>query len=159
MFSIDFSQSNRRRFLAGTFTAMAGLTLTGGCQTLPTLVTCPIPEPEQAARIQDIVPVGTERRTAVEKLRDAGIGGTFSTGESIFYCSTWLQNEQERWHINVDVLFDKDGRVYAYRPDPHGPAATTAARQEEPGTATVSKPPKQVASAKQTGGVVDPFAE
>ena len=96
-------------------------------------------------------------QTAVEKLRDAGIGGTFSAGESIFYCSTWLQDEQERWHINVDVLFDKDGRVYAYRPDPHSPT-TAAAREEEPGTAAISKPPKQVASAKQTG-VVNPFAE
>src|SRR6187549_3541257 len=103
---------------AGLFAAMLV-----GCQTLPSLVQCPMPIVEQASRIQEIVPAGTPREAAIAKLKKAGIDGNFSEGHSIFYCETWQQDDDERWHINVQVLFDEEGKVYAYRPDPQSYAA------------------------------------
>jgi hypothetical protein len=146
----DFRRSyDRTLWLA----LVAGLAL--GCQTFPTLVVCPIPETEQAARIASLVPVGTDREAAIEKLREAGVNGQFSAGDTIFYCQTWLQDTNERWLVNVDVRFDEEGRVYAYRPAPQPGAASGL---QAAGTLKIAKPPKQVASARQ-GGVVDPFAE
>jgi hypothetical protein len=135
---------------------IAALALLFGCQTLsPALVPCPLPVAEQAARIQELVPLGTPREQAIERLKRAGIDGTLGAANSIYYCDTWRQNDQERWHINVELLFDQNGKVYAYRPDPSG---QVTAAHDDAGTAKVSKPPKQIASAKQVGAV-DPFAE
>ncbi len=126
-----------------------------GCQTLPAFVPCPLPTVEQATKVQEIVPIGTPRDDALAKLKQAGIEGSFGTSKSIFYCNTWQQDDKERWHINVDLLFDDRGELYGFRPDPQDRAATAS---DQPGTAKVTKKPKEVASAKQTG-IVDPFAE
>lgn len=143
----------RRMCVIGAASWAAAL-LFVGCQTLsPSLVPCPLPVSEQAARIRDIVPPGTPREEALAKLKKAGIEGTLGSANSIFYCDTWKQSDQERWHINVELLFDKDGKLYAYRPEPGNLAS-----RDDAGTAKLTKPPKEVASAKQTG-VVDPFAE
>ncbi len=143
------------RQLSGRLCA-AGLwtVLLVGCQTLPALTPCPLGSVEQAARIEQIVPIGTPREEAVAKLKKAGVEGTFSEGNSIYYCGTWAQSDKERWHIHVEMLFDGDGNVYAFRPDP----LRAAANQEEPGTAKVTKKPKEIASGAKVN-VVDPFAE
>lgn len=134
---------------------LLGLSL-AGCQTLPpSLVACPMPVVEQAARIQKLVPVGTSRDDAVANLKKAGIDGTFGTGNSVFYCDTWTQSESERWHLNVEVMFDESGNVYAYRPDPQLHAAIDA---DDAGSAKVGKMPKEVAAGPKAS-VVDPFAE
>lgn len=127
-----------------------------GCQTMsPALTSCPMPAVEQAARVQKIVPIGTPRDEAVAALKKAGIEGTFGTGNSIFYCDTWTQSDKERWHINVELLFNQSGEVYAYRPDPQLHASELS---EEAGSATVSKPPKEIAAGPKPS-IVDPFAE
>lgn len=127
-----------------------------GCQTMsPALTSCPMPVVEQAARVQKIVPIGMPREEAVAALKKAGIDGTFGTGNSIFYCDTWTQSDEERWHINVELLFNESGEVYAYRPDPELHAAGLS---ENVGTAKVTKPPKEVASGPKPS-IVDPFAE
>jgi hypothetical protein len=128
--------------------------LLAGCQTLPSLTPCPLGSVEQAARIQEIVPLGTPREEAVAKLKKAGVEGTFSEGNSIYYCGTWAQNDKERWHIHVEMLFDGDGKVYAFRPDPQH----VAVRQEEPGVTKIAKKPKEVAAGPKSS-VVDPFME
>jgi hypothetical protein len=124
-----------------------------GCQTMSTaLVPCPISTVEQATKIQEVARLGMNREQAIAALKQAGITGTFGTAQSIYYCDTWSQSDKEQWIINVQILFNEQGQVYAYRPDPKAIAA------EPPGTATAAKKPKQVASAKQSG-IVDPFSE
>jgi len=125
-----------------------------GCQTLPTLVQCPLPTTEQAARIEELVPAGTPREAAVATLKKAGIDGNFSDSNTVFYCDTWEQGDNERWHIHVQVLFDEQGKVYACRPDP----LTITASGAEPGAVKISKPPREVASGPKPS-VEDPFAE
>lgn len=149
----------RRRPLRPIWSWIA-ITLVGttliGCQTLPpSLVACPMSAVEQAARVQKIVPIGTPREDAVANLKKAGIDGTFGTGNSIFYCDTWTQSDDERWHMNVELLFNESGEVYAYRPDPERHAAGLP---DDVGTATVTKPPKEVAAGPKPS-IVDPFAE
>ena len=127
----------------------------GGCQSMPpSLVRCPLPAVEQAGQVEEIVPLGTMREDAVSRLKKAGIAGNFGEANSIFYCDVWNRSDSERWHINVALLFDEDGKLYAYRPDPHGNA--TAA--EETPAAAISKKIKDVTAPRQTG-LSDPFAE
>lgn len=127
-----------------------------GCQTLPpSLVACPLPAVEQAAHIQKLVPIGTPRDEAVAKLKQAGIAGTFGTGNSIFYCDTWTRGDDERWYMNVELLFNESGEVYAYRPDSERHAGGNL---DGVGTAKVAKPPKEVAAGPKST-LVDPFAE
>lgn len=127
----------------------------GGCQTMsPSLVPCPMPVVEQAAKVQELVPLGTPRDQAISKLKSAGIDGNFGTANSIYYCDTWKQSDKERWHISVELLFDEQGKVYAYRPDPQ----SSRQSQETAGSAKVTKPARQIAKGPKPS-VVDPFAE
>jgi hypothetical protein len=89
-----------------------------GCQLTPApgLVACPLPIGEQAAKVLQVVPLGTPREDVLVKLKDAGITGNFGENQSIFYCNTWEQNKAERWHLNVVLLFDEHGRLYETRP-------------------------------------------
>lgn len=91
-----------------------------GCQMTPApqLTECPLPVPEQTARILELVPLGTPRDEAIERLEKAGIVGNFSTGssKSTFYCDIWPQPDNERWHINVVLLFDENGVLYGTLP-------------------------------------------
>lgn len=125
-----------------------------GCQTMPpSLVSCPLPAAEQASRIEEIVPLGTTREDAISRLKKEGIAGNFGEAESIFYCDIWNRSDSERWHINVALLFDDDGKLYALRPDPHGQAAAA-----ETPAAAISKKIKDVTAPRHTG-LSDPFAE
>lgn len=97
-----------------------------GCQMTPApgLISCPFPVEEQTAKILEIVPLGTPRDEAIKRLEEAGIVGNFSIGDSksTYYCDVWQQGKDERWHINVVLLFDEDGILYGTRPQ----LATTA---------------------------------
>jgi hypothetical protein len=90
------------------------------CQLTPApiLVTCPLPAAEQAARLQTLVPLGTPRGDVLRILKENGIAGDFGENESLFYCDVWDHGDGERWHINVTLLFDEQGLLYATRPDP-----------------------------------------
>jgi hypothetical protein len=126
----------------------------GGCQTMPpSLVSCPLPAVEQASRIEELVPLGTTREEAISRLKKEGIAGNFGEADSIFYCDIWNRSDSERWHINVALLFDDDGKLYALRPDPHAQGAAT----DTPATA-ISKKIKDVTAPRHTG-LSDPFAE
>ncbi len=113
---------------------------TAGCQTTPApgLVSCPLPVDEQTAQILDIVPLGTPRDVVIEKLEKAGVIGNFSTGDSktTYYCDIWQREKDERWHINVVLLFDENGLLYSTRPRLGSPVAnpteTTAAPSADP---------------------------
>ncbi len=132
---------------------LAWVLLAAGCQTMsPSLVTCPWPAAEQARKIDELVPPGTTREEAVSRLKKAGIAGNFGEADSIYYCDIWNRSDSERWHINVALLFDEEGKLYALRPDPHGRAAA-----EQPPPATNLK--KRSAIAENGDGPGDPFTE
>ncbi len=96
------------------------VSVAAGCQMTPApgLVTCPLPVAEQTAKILDIAPLGTPRDEVIKKLDKAGVIGNFSTGDSksTYYCDVWQQDKDERWHINVVLLFDENGILYGTRP-------------------------------------------
>ncbi len=124
-----------------------------GCQMTPApgLVTCPLPVSEQTARILDIVPLGTSRDDAIKKLDEAGVIGNFSTGDSksTYYCDVWQQDKDERWHINVVLLFDEEGILYGTRPQFPSPATQR--------TATSTQAPADPFAAPVIGKGADPF--
>ena len=145
-----------RRTKHGLVILLGGLFLLAGCQTMsPALVSCPMPTVEQSARIQSLAPLGTPRDAAIASLKKAGIDGNFGTAKTIFYCDTWKQSDKERWHINVEILFDEQGNVYAYRPDPKSGASST---DSTAGKQKLTQPVKQVASGPKPS-IADPFAE
>lgn len=104
--------------------AAAGMVVvaTLGCQTSPAagLTSCPLPTTEQVHEILTIVPLGTPRDDAIEQLDQAGITGNFGENRSIYYCDLWKRRDGLRWHINVVLLFDDEGKLYATRPDAAG---------------------------------------
>ena len=98
-----------------------------GCQLTPSpgLMACPLPVVEQAAKVVQVAPLGTSREEVMKRLKDAGIADNFGENQSIFYCDTWTRDKTERWHINVVLLFDENGRLYNTRPSPTDPDKTT----------------------------------
>lgn len=137
----------------GIFVALAlGLSTVGGCQMTPApgLITCPLPVSEQTAKILDIVPLGTSRDDAIKRLDKAGVIGNFSTGDSksTYYCDVWQRDKDERWHINVVLLFDENGILYGTRPQL--PNAMTA-RESQP------TPPADPFASPIVGKGTDPF--
>jgi hypothetical protein len=116
--------------------AFASLVLAGmlGCQLTPApaLVECPLPMQQQAEEILKIVPLGTPRAEALKKLKEAGIRGNFGENESIFYCDFWHRDEHVRWHINVMLLFDEEGKLYATRPEANVAADASSAPPSPP---------------------------
>lgn len=106
---------------SGWFSAVVlGVALAAGCQLTPAppLMECPLPVAEQTAKILEIAPLGTPRDEVLKRLDKAGIIGNFSTGDSksTYYCDVWPQDGNERWHINVVLLFDENGILYGTRP-------------------------------------------
>jgi hypothetical protein len=90
-----------------------------GCQMTPSpgLVSCPLPAVEQTTRLLEIAPLGTPRDEVMKRLKDAGVRGNYGQNESIFYCDVWERSETERWHINVVLMFDNEGKLYRTRPE------------------------------------------
>lgn len=93
-----------------------------GCQSTPApgLMMCPLPSTEQVHAILEIAPLGTQRDEAIAQLGEAGVLGTFGENQSIYYCDIWDRGDGIRWHINVALLFDDSGQLYATRPDQTG---------------------------------------
>jgi len=90
---------------------LAGCTTTG-----KPLRECPLSVDEQQQAVLELVPRGTLRAEAAQRLKQSGIEFSTSGHESIFYLSLWDRPNGERWHINVALLFDSSGRLYQARP-------------------------------------------
>lgn len=120
--------------------------LATGCRMTPSLglVACPLPTTEQVAEIRRIAPLGTSREETMKRLKDAGIIGNFGQNQSIFYCDIW-ERDGERWHINVALLFDDSGNLYATRPDIDGQ--------------TPERPRDEIGRAKVLDAPGDPFLQ
>lgn len=87
-----------------------------GCRlTDPGVTAAPLSVAQQRAAILKIVPVGTPRDKVVGKLHTAGIGGTFGTGDSIYYCDMWKRDDGQMWQLDVALLFDEAGKLYELR--------------------------------------------
>lgn len=133
--------------------AALGIGMLLGCQMTPApgLITCPLPVSEQTAKILDIVPLGTSRDDAIKRLDKAGVIGNFSTGDSksTYYCDVWQRDKDERWHINVVLLFDENGTLYGTRPQ-----LPTAATARE---ASKIEPPADPFASPIVGKGTDPF--
>lgn len=87
------------------------------CATSGTsLVQCPLSPEQQQQAVLEIVPRGTLRAEAERRLRSAGIEYSPGQRNSIYYLGLWNRSDGKRWHINVALLFDKDGRLYQTRP-------------------------------------------
>lgn len=114
------------------------LSVCAGCRLtpMPPLTACPLPSTEQVERVLEIAPLGTPRAETVKLLEEAGVQGTFGSNESIYYCDLWKQEDESRWHINVQLLFDEKGELYATRPDRTGRTVGldgTASDDRQPG--------------------------
>ena len=105
-----------------------GLIATGCQLSTPRFEKNPLSYPQQAGAILEIVPKGTDRDAAVEMLAQAGIQGNFSAvSKAIYYCDTWEREDGKRWLMNVALLFDESGRLYATR----NPQAQTGIYSED----------------------------
>jgi hypothetical protein len=122
-----------RRALVWLCGLIAGCASPGG-----NLVECPLSAAEQQQAVLEVVPRGTSRGEALRRLKEAGIEFTPGRKDSIYYLSLWNRANGERWHINVALLFDPAGNLYATRPadSPTEPLAEVAAEPvaaSEPG--------------------------
>lgn len=124
------------RFVPRSLVMTATLVWLVGCQLTPPpgLVSCPLPVAEQTTRLLEIAPIGTPRDEVMKRLKEAGVRGNSGQNDSIFYCDVWERSESERWHINVVLLFDEEGKLYRTRPELPGAATTSGA------TTTASDP-------------------
>lgn len=115
----------RVRMCCGVISAVLAVAAGAGCRLTPApgLMACPLPASEQVQRVLKVAPVGTPRDAVVKQLEEAGVEGTFGENQSIYYCDVWKQADGSRWHINVALLFDENGVLYATRPDRAGRAS------------------------------------
>jgi hypothetical protein len=137
---------NSRRRLNGLLIAVlaGGLTIAAefGCQSPPApgLVSCPLPTTEQVHEILAIAPLGTPRDDVLQKLTQAGISGSFGENQSLYYCDLWKRKDDLRWHLNVVLLFDDEGKLYATRPDASGRVDPTPRSNAKPTSTATSDP-------------------
>lgn len=88
-----------------------------GCASPGTnLVDCPLSIEQQQLAVLEVVPRGSSRADAERRLKEAGIEFSAGQGNSIYYLSLWNRQDGKRWHINVALLFDSQGRLYQTRP-------------------------------------------
>lgn len=101
-----------------------------GCHLGASRITpSPLTYAEQERAIFELVPSGTPRDEVVRKLDEAGISGTFGIRETVYYCDVWKRDDGTRWHVDVALLFDAEGRLYQAR---RGQAQTSAAPEGTP---------------------------
>jgi len=117
--------------------------LTSCATSATSLVQCPLSPEQQQQAVLEIVPRGTSRTEAERRLRTAGIEYSPGQRNSIYYLGLWNRSDGRRWHINVALLFDKDGRLYQTRP---GDSAT------EPLTDDFRDQSRRQADATSAGG-------
>jgi hypothetical protein len=80
------------------------------------LIESPLSFSQQQQAVLDVVPKGTSRGEAENRLRKAGIEFTPGGNGSIYYLSLWNRPDGTRWHISVALLFDSAGKLYESRP-------------------------------------------
>lgn len=90
--------------------------LLAGCTGFQQVVPAPLVFEEQSKEILAIVPLGTPKTEAVQKLTEAGVSGEFASSPSIYYCDLWERENGNRWHMNVALLFNEQGELYQTRP-------------------------------------------
>lgn len=86
------------------------------CTGLKQVVPAPMVFEEQSKELLKLVPLGTHKEEAIQKLSAAGISGEFSSSPSIYYCDLWERENGTRWHLNVALLFNEAGALYKTRP-------------------------------------------
>lgn len=111
--------------------AAACLMLCSGCGLMretkrPSFTSCPWPVSKQVSEILAITPLGTPREQAIKSLEAAGIKGSYGGNHSLYYADVW-KREDAVWHINVTLLFDSEGRLYATQPDTQGKLTSSPA--------------------------------
>lgn len=141
----------RLQICCGMVAALLALGACTGCRLTPSpgLMACPLPASEQVQRVLKVAPLGTPRDEVLKELETAGVAGSFGENQSIYYCDIWKQEDGSRWHINVALLFDENGLLYATRPDQSGRA--TAIDDESP------RPAGHIAPPTGFPGTDDPF--
>ncbi len=106
----------RNRSVAhGSIIWLASALLHIGCLMPGAIEPSPWTYSEQQQEILKLVPVGTPRDAAVERLQKAGIDGTFGVSDTVYYCDIWNRPDGERWHLNVALYFDDEGLLYDSR--------------------------------------------
>lgn len=112
-----WERTRRRRWSAARLLLCGALALAAGCQFGQAVIEpCPLSWSEQRSRIEELVPLGTQRDEAIARLREAGIDGEFGASGRIYYCGLWDRPGGTRWQIDVALLFDAEGRLYELRP-------------------------------------------
>jgi hypothetical protein len=104
------------RGLANSAIGLALAALSVGCAATDSrLVACPLSIEQQQQAVLEIVPRGTYRAEAERRLRAAGIEYSPGQRNSIYYLGLWNRADGTRWHIDVALLFDQDGKLYQTR--------------------------------------------
>lgn len=106
-------QSRRGNPLPGILLAVLAGAL--GCAGSGKIALSPLSVTEQQVAVLEVVPLRTLRTEAERKLQAAGIQFTPGANPSIYYCDVWNRPDGSRWQIDVALLFDKEGRLYATR--------------------------------------------
>jgi hypothetical protein len=99
-------------FLRSTAAGLVALTLLGCLSMSRAIVQCPLTYSEQEKELLTVVPKGLRREEALKRLAAAGVEGSFGISRRVYYCDLWNRKNGERWHINVALLFDDQGRLY-----------------------------------------------
>lgn len=130
----------RASFRPGRGVALSAVCLlAASCHAGPQpIVSCPIPTNEQQGEVLKIAPLQTDREEVLKRLEEAGIDvspGASVPGQSptIYYCDVWQRPDGARWQMDVALLFDPGGKLYATRPS-H--ANTVVDRSPTPAPAT-----------------------
>ena len=68
---------------------------------------------EQVREIKRLVPKGTPRKLAVQRLKKAGIVGDFAEMryQTLYHCEIWNHPDGHRYHMFVTLQFDDKGLV------------------------------------------------
>ena len=91
------------------------LCIMAGCVG-PQTVRCPLDDSELTKKILALAPVGTPREETVQRLKAAGIDGSFGSersafGKDYYCCQTWRRSPGEIWRISLLLHFDKSGNL------------------------------------------------
>lgn len=93
------------------------LTFCLGCASTAeqSIKSSPLDSEHQQQAVLDIAPLGTPRADVERQLKEAGIELSSGAGPSICYCTLWNRANGERWQMDVALLFDQSGKLYATR--------------------------------------------
>lgn len=105
-----------RRFAWGLRGLLLVAVFVGGCRLgVSRVVPCPLAAADQKTALLKIAPLGTPRDEAIQKFNKAGIEGSFGISETVYYCDFWNRPNGERWKLDLSMLFDQSGQLYAIR--------------------------------------------